>query len=451
MKNCILLIIGCTFFTLVSCKKYLDLKPDASIAVPETMEDIRGLLNDVSNLNVFASSLLENGTDDYYLDDNTLRNMNETDQGMYLWKKNYPAIDLSGDWYNGYRAVMTVNVALEAIDRIKTGAESEMKTMRGEALFTRALVHYCEAQVYTEIGQVGADAKPGIPIRLTSDYSVVSQRGTVDENVTAILKDLNEALDLLPETAVSKVKPTKAAAYALLSRIYLSFNQYELAEKYADEALKLYRKVTDLNTLNLISMSPFPINHDEIIYAVYGVTGNLLLQNSANVNRELYEQYADNDLRKSAYFYDKGNGHIGLKGNYPGTFSTLFFGLTTDEVLLISAECAARKGNLNKAAEQLNNLLTYKWKLGTYSPVTFSDKEAAIGQILNERRKELIFRGLRWSDIKRLNREQGREIVLKRKDDAGNIIAELPPNDSRYYYLIPDEVIRQTGMEQNIR
>lgn len=451
MKNCILLIIGCAFFTIVSCKKYLDLKPDASIAVPETMEDIKGLLNDVSNLNVFASSLLENGTDDYYLDDNTLRNMSETDQGMYLWKKNYPAIDLSGDWYNGYRAVMTANVALEALDRIKMGTESEKKTMRGEALFTRALAHYCEAQVYTEIGQVGSDLKPGIPIRLTSDYAVVSQRGTVSENITAILKDLNEAVELLPETSASKVKPTKAAAYALLSRICLFFSQYDVAEKHADAALKLYRKVTDLNTLALESMSPFPINHDEIIYAVYGVTGNLLLQNNANVDSRLYGQYMENDLRKSAYFYDKGNGQIGFKGNYPGTFSTLFFGLTTDEVLLNAAECAARRGDLNKATEQINTLLEHKWKSGTFIPILFSDKEKAIDLILKERRKELVFRGVRWSDIKRLNREKGREIVLQRKDDKGNVIAELPPNDRRYYYLIPDEVIRQTGMSQNMR
>lgn len=451
MKNCIFFILFCGLFVLQSCEKYLDLKPDAAIAVPETMEDVRGLLNDVSNLNVFASSLLENGTDDYYLDDNTLKNMNETFQGMYLWKKDYPALDLSGDWYNAYRAVMTANVILEALDRIKIGDETEKGIMRGQALFTRALAHYCEAQVYTEIGQVGSNLKPGIPIRLTSDYAVASQRGTVAENVEAILKDLNEALVLLPETSASKVKPSKAAAYALLSRIYLSFNQYDIAEKHADAALNLYDKVTDLNALDLGNMNPFPIGHDEIIYAVYGVTGNLLLQNNANVNTVLYEQYVANDLRKTAYFYDKGNGHIGFKGNYPGVFSTLFFGLTTDELLLNAAECAARRGDLNKAAGQLNKLLKHKWKAGTFVPISFSDKEQAIDLVLNERRKELIFRGVRWSDIKRLNREKGREIVLQRHDDSGNVIAELSPNDSRYYYLIPDEVIRQTGTQQNIR
>lgn len=451
MKNCIFLILLAGPFILQSCEKYLDLKPDAAIAVPETIEDVRGLLNDVSNLNVFASSLLENGTDDYYLDDNSLKNISETDRGMYLWKKDYPALDLSGDWYNAYRAVMTVNVVLEALDRISVGDEAEKRIMRGQALFTRALAHYCEALVYTEIGRRGSDSKPGIPIRLTSDYAVVSQRGTVAENVAAILKDLNEALELLPETSTLKVKPTKAAAYALLSRIYLSFMEYDVAEKYAEAALKLYSRVTDLNTLDLESMNPFPIGHDEIIYAVYGVTGNLLLQNNANVSHMLYGQYEANDLRKKAYFYDKGNGHIGLKGNYPGVFSTLFFGLTTDELFLNAAECAARRGDINKAAEQLNRMLTYKWRLGTYTPITFSSTEQAIDQILKERRKELIFRGVRWSDIKRLNGEKGREIVLQRRDDNGNVIAELQPNDSRYYYLIPDEVIRQTGMPQNIR
>ncbi|MEN5055880.1 RagB/SusD family nutrient uptake outer membrane protein [Sphingobacterium kitahiroshimense] len=449
MEKNIFLITICALFVFQSCDQYLDMKPQASVAIPETMEDVRALLNDADILNQSGSSLLENGTDDYYIDDNSLKNMVETYQGMYLWRKNYTALDISADWYGGYRAVMTTNVILEALDRIKDGDTMEKKAMRGEALFIRAFVHYCQAQIYSEIGQLNSDTKPGIPIRLTSDYGVVSKRGTVAENVAAILKDLNEAAVLLPETTVSKIKPSKVAVYALLSRIYLSFSKYDEAENYADLALQRYNKILDLNSIDLTSMTPFTIGHDEIIYAMYGRNGNLLLQ--ANANRALYSQYGDNDLREKAYFYDKGNGHIGFKGNYTGLFSTLFTGLTTDELMLNAAECAARKGDLGKAAKQINHLLLHKWKTGTYSSIVFSDKEQAIDLILRERRKELIFRGVRWSDIKRLNREMGREMVLQRKNDTGNVIAELPPNDNRYYYLIPEDVIRQTGMEQNIR
>jgi hypothetical protein len=49
-----------------------------------------------------------------------------------------------------------------------------------------------------------------------------------------------------------------------------------------------------------------------------------------------------------------------------------------------------------------------------YIPITAGSSDEASQLILQERRKELLFRGLRWIDIKRLNKE-GAGIVLKRK------------------------------------
>lgn len=74
-------------------------------------------------------------------------------------------------------------------------------------------------------------------------------------------------------------------------------------------------------------------------------------------------------------------------------------------------------------------------------PLTASDEEAALELILNERRKELPFRGLRWSDLRRLNKE-GYNITLQRKLDKNYI---LPPNDRRYVLPIPHTVLNLNG------
>ena len=63
-----------------------------------------------------------------------------------------------------------------------------------------------------------------------------------------------------------------------------------------------------------------------------------------------------------------------------------------------------------------------------------------------ERRKELIFRGLRWIDIKRLNLE-GANIEQRRFLDGKEYILE--PNSNRYALPLPDDIIRLTWMEQN--
>jgi hypothetical protein len=65
---------------------------------------------------------------------------------------------------------------------------------------------------------------------------------------------------------------------------------------------------------------------------------------------------------------------------------------------------------------------------------------------LQERRKELTMRGLRWIDIKRLNKEGG-NITPKRFVDDKLIL--LPPNDDRYALQLPADLILNTGLQQN--
>ena len=69
---------------------------------------------------------------------------------------------------------------------------------------------------------------------------------------------------------------------------------------------------------------------------------------------------------------------------------------------------------------------------------------------LIERRKELLYRGLRWTDLRRLNKETGRQTLLQRTI-AGQSYS-LPASDPRYTLLIPDNVISfNPGMHQNPR
>ncbi|HEY6083417.1 MAG TPA: RagB/SusD family nutrient uptake outer membrane protein, partial [Chitinophagaceae bacterium] len=66
--------------------------------------------------------------------------------------------------------------------------------------------------------------------------------------------------------------------------------------------------------------------------------------------------------------------------------------------------------------------------------------------ILVERRKELVFRTIRFTDIKRLNKE-GADITQKRIIGGKTYI--LLPNDPRYALSIPENVIQAGGIPQN--
>src|SRR5690606_15551644 len=73
--------------------------------------------------------------------------------------------------------------------------------------------------------------------------------------------------------------------------------------------------------------------------------------------------------------------------------------------------------------------------------------------ILAERRRELMFRGLRWTDLRRLNQDSEHAATVRHKlrDGVDEQVFTLIPNDLRYIYLIPQQVIDISGMTQNRR
>lgn len=165
----------------------------------------------------------------------------------------------------------------------------------------------------------------------------------------------------------------------------------------------------------------------------------------ANVDSMLYKSYDANDLRKIIFFTSNPDGSHYFTGSYEGTYVN-YNGIATDEMYLIRAECYARSGKIVLAMNDLNALLVNRFKKGTFIPLHAGNDDDALNLILNERRKELIFRMLRFTDIKRLNKE-GANITQKRI--INGVAHTLSPNDPYYALPIPENVIQYTGMKQN--
>jgi len=106
-------------------------------------------------------------------------------------------------------------------------------------------------------------------------------------------------------------------------------------------------------------------------------------------------------------------------------------------------------GKLDYAMKDLNMLLRNRWRKGTYTDQIALDPNDALDKILMERRKELIFRGLRWSDLRRLNRDPRFAKTLTRIVEE--VTYRLPPNDPKYVYPIPESEIKLSGIQQNVR
>jgi tetratricopeptide (TPR) repeat protein len=451
----------CLFFialpVIFSCKKYLDKRPDLSLVSPVTLKDAQALLDYSSRMNANVTpSFIEASADDYFLLAPSFDSYNERLQDAYTWKLfhyNFP-----NDWASCYQPVYVSNYCLELTGKIKENDanQSLWKNVHGSALFYRSYYFLELLMTYTKAyNEATSKSDLGIPLRQTSDFNEPSVRSNLYDGYHLITSDVRTAAVELPDLPAHVQRPSKCAAYALLARTYLMMNQFDSALKYANKSLEIKSDLIDYNMTPCgdcditgsvtSSANVFKKYNSETVFYTE-MNGHVSSHSSfkALIDTTLYDSYIDDDLRKTLFFTGS-NGYHKFKGSY--TRSSIFFtGITTAEMFLVSAECYARLHDVNKAIKQLNTLLKNRISSGTFSPVIAIDETDALKMVLEERRKELIFRGLRWSDIKRYN-EMGASITLRRIINGATYT--LAPNANYYALPLPDDIIRITGMKQN--
>lgn len=435
-----------------SCKKgdWYDVKTSKTLAIPSTIEDMQALM-DNDDLGGYGVGIQELASDGHYLTDENANALSVNERNAYTWSHQglYTNVD---DWSSvnktgAYPKIFYCNLVLDGLKKVVPNNSEDQKkwhSVRGQALFHRAKAFYELSQVFSPVFNPNtADSDLGIPLRLESDINIPSVRSSLRQTYEQIIADLLMSKDELPIVPMYKTRPSKPAVFALLARIYISMENYTLAGNYADSCLQLYDALLDYNDLDTTSLQPINVFNTEVIFhsAMTFYTGSLL------IDPILYATYAEDDLRRSVfYIYDVLNDVITFKGSYYGSIIP-FSGLATDEVYLIKAECYARANNVNGAMKILNNLLRKRWKTGTFIDFVAVDKDDALKKILEERKKELLMRGLRWSDLRRLNRDERFRLTLTRTVGGDKYV--LDPNSYKYTFPIPDDIISYTGMQQN--
>ncbi len=453
IKKYFFLAVLLSLFT--SCKKYLDAKPDKQLVVPNKLSDLQALLDYYNKMNENdAGAAAEASADNYYLTDIDWTGMQENYRRMYIWEKDYLFSPYPNQWSFAYDKVYTANVVLDNITNIEKTEENktDWDNIKGQALCFRAKTFLDVAFVWSlAYDKTTASSDLGIPLRLNSDFNEPSARASIQQTYDQVINDFKQSISLLPVVPKSVFRPSKPASYGLLARTYLAMREYDSAYKYADLCLQLKNQLMNFNgDENVNASMEYPIStlNKEVIMESRSAVISPLDNSKAKIDSTLFAAYDSNDMRKSVFFKAGTNKTYTFRGSYEGG-APIFTGIAIDEVYLIRAECAARIGMVQEAMNDLNTLMIKRWKNTTAFPLfTATTTAEALQKILNERRKELLMRGLRWMDIKRLN-EDGAAITLNRKINAK--VYTISPNDLRFALPIPEDVILRSGLKQNPR
>lgn len=421
------------------------------MAVPQTLADCELLLNDYSTMNTGFPSLGESGTDDFFIEAGNYEALTDMDEkNAYIWSNEPVSNDFQ--WQSTYKVVFVSNQILAVLNDLSQKSGNDYKKILGAAHFYRAFAFHQIAEIFClPYEESKASSTPGIPIRTRPSLEGKSLRSDLKASYEQIIADYKTAAANLPVAENKKGGPARAAAYAGLARVYLGMQHYEEAYNYADSCLQLQPRLMDFNTLNASDEFPIQRFNAEVLFpATTGYT-DLMQYYYARVTPELYESYANTDLRKVLFFKPSNSDEntYSITASYDNYPTGIFIGLTTSEACLIRAEAAARLGFNTAALDDLNTLLKNRMEKGFFKPITQGDSLALLRIILQERRKELVSRGRRWADLKRLNLDSRFAQKLTRSVNGKTFT--LKPGSLHYAIFIPQKVIDLTGMEQNKR
>ena len=440
---------GLFMLAIMGCDGFLEVKPDQSLVVPTTLEDVQALLDNTDVFNSQPALPLISSEEVWISDEGYAGLRNPVEQEAYTWADDPFLGGYAGDWENVYEQVFYANVALEVLQDYEGEEDNLYNELLGTALFFRS---YAYLQLVSQFAppyqKEGANSHDlGIVLKETADVNEQIRRSTLGESYSRIVGDLNRAQELLPERNDPKTRPSKAAALGVLSRVHLMVYDYSQAATSASRALELYTSRMDLNTIDVNASRPFERFNAETIFYSTLYSYSFMRSNQVFVDSTLTGLYGDGDLRVPAFYDENPSGGYNYTGKLSGNTSN-FGGLTVGELFLNAAEGFARIGEEEKAKQYLNSLLALRYEKSKWKPLGQLGQKELLERVLEERRKELIGRGLRWTDLRRLNQE-GAGIVLTRIINGQKYT--LSPNSGKYTFPIPEDEVSRSGITQNNR
>lgn len=218
-------------------------------------------------------------------------------------------------WEQYYYGVAVCNHALRAIDQMEEAdpsLKSRLECYRGEALVTRAYLHFVLVNVFAREWQNRevSSRQPGIPY-VTEPEEVVTrdyERLSVDSVYRLVERDLLAGMPLIDDAAYAapKFHFNLNAARAFAARYYLYRREWRKAEQYATAAIGLnpsgmMRKWGSVGSSSTVESKQAWWNDEK-------ANCNLLLQTTFSVQSRMLRscRYMNNGQPSAAHSYGSG-------------------------------------------------------------------------------------------------------------------------------------------------
>lgn len=382
----------------------------------------------------------------------------------------------SEHWALLYPLIYRCNAAIEGVSATIVLTPAIKQQLLGEALFLRAFFYFYLVNLFGDV-----------PLALDTDpqANTLLRRAPKKEVYQQIIADLEKAKallsnDYLNETlfrsTTERIRPTRWAAAALLTRTYLYAEEYTKAEEEATGV------INNVDLFGLVALNDvFGKNSREAIWQIQPTTvglnteeGRLFIipatgptdvatfnPNPVYLSDFLLQSFEPDDQRRiygnwvdtiSYPISDTEVDTVAFPFKYrvstspdvssPNDMTEYLVVLRLGEQYLIRAEARARQNKITGAQEDINAIRT-RAGLG---PTLANDNASLLAAILRERQVELFTEfGHRWFDLKRMSQV----------DAVMSIITPLKANGAPWqsyqqWYPLPfSELAKSPNVVQN--
>ena len=470
MKKYLYLLIA--LWTLGACSDFLDETPKGTL-IPKTVNDFGLIFEDndtyssANKINV-GPTIVSMLDDDVQITDST-KKLTRYDQyalRAYRWEDNFYTQSEDDDNYNDlYHCIYLCNYVLNNLEDAREGGTFTKEYVRGAARFHRAFAYFSLVNMYAKHwDEATAETDLGVPLLLEADINQQAERATIAQVYEQIFEDLAVADTCLNETEDYTHRPTIAAVQALYARVYLYQGKYAECWQAARKAREITGEPDDYNQYYLwdgeggnpdngiagLSWDEYALP-DIIIFK--GGGQEPLYSKDYNLSDELIALFdKDTDLRWRLFVTDYDYDQYYTPGSDQPRITSLQYpnnpGMNVGEMWITEAEALCREGDIDGALDALNTLARKRHVTGTYVDITERDPEKLLQLILDERRRECMFKSLRWFDLKRLNKDPRFAKTVTHKF-FGEVYT-LEPESPHYVLPFPLKVINANpSIEQN--
>jgi len=350
-------------------------------------------------------------------------------------------------WDEAYNAIASANIIIGTDVSTLSGDQDYGRHMQGQALAMRALIHFDLLKQYGQ-QHVGGGTL-GVPyVTEFKGEDLFPSRNTVAEVKTAIYQDLNDAFAMMDEAYYDSSKEfmSKYAAKAIESRVAVYFGDWSTAVS-ASEAVINSGDYSVASSGDYVASFGQDGSSNSILELAYGDVDNVGINSlgyiyktgatgsygDVQVLTNVLALYEEGDVRADILGYE--GELLRNLGKYPDlTGRDNYPIIRYEEIILNYAEALFETSG--DALTQLN-IITSNRGATAYTSVTKDD-------ILNERRKELIFEGFRYDDLLRTGSD------IEKIDFDQNFLVTIPYGDFRLAWPIPQaEIDANSNMVQN--